>query len=56
MEFIGQIHAHSDLPWKKSPWYSLNTRLGGPQGRSGRCDEEKNILVMPAVESRSSSP
>jgi hypothetical protein len=37
---------------KKEPRYPLHTRLGGPHGRSGRCDEEKNPAV-PKTESRS---
>jgi hypothetical protein len=28
-------------PQGKSPWYPLDRRLGGPQSRSGRGDEEK---------------
>jgi len=28
-------------PQGKSPWYSLNRRLGGPQRRSGRGGEGK---------------
>jgi hypothetical protein len=30
-------------PKRKSPWYSLDRRLGGPQNRSGRCGEEKHF-------------
>jgi hypothetical protein len=30
-------------PQGKSPWYPLDGRLGGPQSRSGRCGEEKNL-------------
>jgi hypothetical protein len=29
-------------PWGNSPRYSLDSRFGGPQSRSGRCKEEKN--------------
>jgi hypothetical protein len=29
----------------KSPWYPLVRRLGGPQSRSGRSGEEKNIFA-----------
>jgi hypothetical protein len=28
-------------PPRKSPWYSMDRRLGGPQNRSERCAEEK---------------
>jgi hypothetical protein len=48
----------SPPPEDKSRWYSLDRRLGGPQRRSGRGGEEKNIssLPLPEVEPRSSSP
>jgi hypothetical protein len=29
------------IPGKRAPWYSLDTRLGRPQNRSGRRGEEK---------------
>jgi hypothetical protein len=31
-------------PWRKSPLYPLDRRLGGPQSRSGRYGEVKNSL------------
>jgi hypothetical protein len=34
----------------KSPWYSFNRRLGGPQSRSGSCDVEKSLLPLPRIE------
>jgi hypothetical protein len=34
----------------KSPWYSLDRRLGGPQSRSGRGGEEKNFQPQPGIE------
>jgi hypothetical protein len=34
----------------KSPWYSLDRRLGGPQSRSGRGGEEKNSQPLPGLE------
>jgi hypothetical protein len=34
----------------KSPWYSLDRRLGGPQSRSGRGDEEKNSQPLVGLE------
>jgi hypothetical protein len=37
-----QLHASAALPPGKSSQYALNRRLGGPQGRSGYCGEEKN--------------
>jgi hypothetical protein len=30
-------------PRRKSPRYSFDRRLGGPQNRSGRCGEEKHL-------------
>jgi hypothetical protein len=42
MEVSGQIHAPAALPPGKSPWYSLDRRLGGPQSRSGHGGDEKN--------------
>jgi hypothetical protein len=41
------------LQWK-SPWYSLDRRLGGPQSRFGRGDEEKNS--QPLRESKPGTP
>jgi hypothetical protein len=32
------------------PWYPLDTRLGGPQSRSGRGGEEKNSQSLPGLE------
>jgi hypothetical protein len=37
-------------PQAKSPWYPLDTRLGGPQSRSGRGDEEQNFQPLPGLE------
>jgi hypothetical protein len=41
-------------PQGKSPWYSLDRRLGGPQSRSGPGDEEKNS--QPPAENRIIEP
>jgi hypothetical protein len=35
---------------RKSPWYPLERRLGGPQSRSGRGGEEKNSQPLPGFE------
>jgi hypothetical protein len=35
------------FPRRKNPRYPLDTRLGGPQSRSGRCGVEKNPLLLP---------
>jgi hypothetical protein len=61
-----QLHAFFDLdtrwtwvvsfthrplyPQGKSPWYPMDTRLGGPQSRSGRGGEEKNPQLPPGIE------
>jgi hypothetical protein len=37
-------------PLGKNPRYSLVGRLGGPQSRSGRGDEEKNSQPLPGLE------
>jgi hypothetical protein len=35
---------------ENSPWYPLDRRLGGPQSRSGRDDEEKNSQPPTGIE------
>jgi hypothetical protein len=35
---------------RKSPWYPLNSRLGGPQSSSGHSGEEKNSQPPPGIE------
>jgi len=40
MEVSGQLHTPAALPPRKSPWYPLDRRLGGPQIRSGRGGED----------------
>jgi hypothetical protein len=44
MVISGQIHAPAALPRGKSPLYPLYRRLGGPQSRSGRYGEVKNLV------------
>jgi hypothetical protein len=34
----------------KSPWYSLDRRLGGPQSRSERGGDEKNSQPLPGLD------
>jgi hypothetical protein len=41
MEVSGQFTPQPLYPQGKSPSYTLDRRLGGPQGRSGRGGEEK---------------
>jgi hypothetical protein len=50
MEVSGQLHAPAALSPGKSPWYPLDRRLGWPQSRSGRGDEEKNSQTQPGHE------
>jgi hypothetical protein len=40
LEVSGQLHAPAALPPGKSPRYPFYRRLGGPQSRSGRYEEE----------------
>jgi hypothetical protein len=42
MEMSGQLHAPATLPQRKSPWYPLDRKRGGPQSHSGHSGEEKN--------------
>jgi hypothetical protein len=41
-------------PQRKSPWYPLDRKLGGPQSRSGRGGEEKNSQPPPVTEPQNS--
>jgi hypothetical protein len=43
MEVSGQLHASVAFPLGKDPRYPLDRKLGGPQSRSGRCEEENNF-------------
>jgi hypothetical protein len=54
MEMNSQLHAPADLPLVKEPRYPLDRRLRGLLSRSGRC-EEKDLLPLPGIETRSSS-
>jgi hypothetical protein len=47
----GQLHARAALPR-----YPMDRRLGGSQSRSRRNGEEKNLLPLPGIELRPSSP
>jgi hypothetical protein len=67
-----QLHAFFDLgtrwrwvvsftprplyPQGKSPWYTLDRRLGGPESRSGRGGEEKNFQPLRLVKVRLKIP
>jgi hypothetical protein len=37
-------------PQGKSPWYPLDTRVGGPHSQSGRGGAEKNSHFLPVLE------
>jgi hypothetical protein len=50
MEVSGQLHALPLYPQGKSPWYSLDRRLGGPQSQSGHGGKEKNSQPLPGLE------
>jgi hypothetical protein len=56
MEVSGQIHDPAALPPGKEHRYPIDRRLGGPQSRSGRGDEEKNSQPLPGLKPRSDSP
>jgi hypothetical protein len=43
-------------PRGNSHHFPLDTRLGGPQRRSGHCGEEKSVLSLSGIEPWSSSP
>jgi hypothetical protein len=43
-------------PRRKNLRYPLHRRVGGPQSRSGRGDEEENSQPLLGIEPRSSSP
>jgi len=35
---------------RKSPWYPLDRRIGGPYSHSGHCGEERNPQPPPGIE------
>jgi hypothetical protein len=41
LEVSGELHAPAALPPGEEPRYPLDRRLGGPQSRPGRHEEEK---------------
>jgi hypothetical protein len=47
MEMGGQLHAPTALSPGKEPPVKLDTRLGGPQSRSGRCGEKRILATNP---------
>jgi hypothetical protein len=52
MDVSSQLHAPTALPPGKEPCYPLDRRLGGPESRSGRCDEGSNICKIQSVANR----
>jgi hypothetical protein len=36
--------------YRKYPWYSLNSRMCGPQSQFRPFAEEKNLLFLPGIE------
>jgi hypothetical protein len=51
MEVSGELHAPVALHR-----YTLDSRLGASKIRSGRYEEERNLLVLPGIEPRPSRP
>jgi hypothetical protein len=50
MEVSGHLHVPTALPsGENTLQYPLDRSLHGPQSRSGRCEEEKN-LALPLIE------
>jgi hypothetical protein len=45
MEVRGQLHAPAALLLGKSPPYSFDMKLDGPQSRYGRCGEGTNLVL-----------
>jgi hypothetical protein len=56
MAVSGQLHAPASFLRGNSPQYPVDIRLGGPQRRSERRGEEENLLLLPEIEPRPSSP
>jgi hypothetical protein len=56
MEVSDQLHDLAALPPEKDPGYPLDTRLGGPQSRSGPGGEEKIPIPYRDLNPPSSSP
>jgi hypothetical protein len=50
MEVSGQLHEPAALPSGKELLLRMHRRVGGPQSRSGRDDEEKNSQPLPGFE------
>jgi hypothetical protein len=56
MEASGELHASAPVPPGKDPRYPSDRRLGEPHSLSGPYGEEKNLLTLPEIEPRPSSP
>jgi hypothetical protein len=52
MEVSGKLHAPATLPPGKEPVYTLDSRLGGLQSRSGRGGDGKNSQPLLGLEPR----
>jgi len=50
MDVIIQFHVPAALLTAKEPRYLFESRLGGPQSRSGRGGEEENSQPPPGIE------
>ena len=51
-----QGEAPSELPPRKEPRYPMTRKLCGPQSRSGRFEEKKNLFPLPGIVPRNVHP
>jgi hypothetical protein len=56
MEVSRQFHAPAALIPETGPCYLKNSRLGGPQSRSGLGGEDKKNMFLPGIKPQSSIP
>jgi len=46
------LHIQTTVSWGKCPQYPLTRRLSGPQKWPVCCEEQKNLLLLPAIVSQ----
>jgi hypothetical protein len=56
MEVSGQPSRFGRFTPGNEPWFPLSRRLGGPQIRSEPSGEQKNLLRLPAFQTRTLQP
>jgi hypothetical protein len=56
MDESGQRQAPAVLTSEESSQYLLNRKIGGSQNRSGQYGGDNNLLSLPGIEQRPSSP